>query len=273
MNSTSALALAAIASAIAAMMTAYLNYRSRPVLMRSIERHSDDLRQIATKWIEQVPEAERPNLTREDFSGLPLSTQVHPNVEDEFLFADIANHVPSEIRVLDTWAEYKKRLEAYNQARCELLTQITNEVARHTGLPSDPKFNYGIHPHAAMPVYQSIFAEIADGSQYWKQQIEHAEVRQSREQYELWAGGLGLAAGSEPEMAQARSVLTQMIQDPKACVNEVTYSKWRNAAQHLLDEKPTLDRDRSQLLLEINRFKSIPILPGKCKYIKWAPKW
>jgi hypothetical protein len=241
--------------------------------MRSVEKHSDDLRQIATKWIEQVPEAERPHLTREILSRVPASARVHLTVEDEFLFADIANHVPSEIHVLETWAEYKKRLEAYNQARCELLTQITDEISRHIGLPSDPEFHYGIHPQAATAVYENIFAEIIDGSEYWKQQIEHVEVKQSKEGYELWVGGRGLAAGSEAEIVQARSLLIQMIRDPKTCVDKATYLRWHNAAQHLQNEKSALDRDRNQLLLEINRFKSIPILPGKCRYIKWGPRW
>jgi hypothetical protein len=40
---------------------------------------------------------------------------------------------------------------------------------------SSPIF-VGISMHAARAVYENIFAEIIDGSEYWKQQIEHAEV-------------------------------------------------------------------------------------------------
>ena len=107
LNATLILAIAACISAIVACYTAYLNYRSRPVLMRSIARHSNDLKRIALEWREQIPQAMRPDLAR---GGAPSAwrapEKVHLPIEDEFLFGDMANHLPAEIPLLDTWTEY-----------------------------------------------------------------------------------------------------------------------------------------------------------------------
>jgi hypothetical protein len=42
-------------SAIAAASIAYLNYRSRPILIRTLERHSDDLKALALRWKGELP--------------------------------------------------------------------------------------------------------------------------------------------------------------------------------------------------------------------------
>jgi hypothetical protein len=268
-NTTSVLALAASVSAIAALITAYLNYRSRPVLMRSVERHSEDLRKIVMDWAKQIPEAKRPE---EVGSSLLKPEDVHIAIEDEFLFLDVANHIPAEIPVIRTWTEYKAHLNAYDQTRHQLLLRIQEEISRRTGLQYDSNFQHGITIDAAKAVYQDLFAEITNGSSYWKQQVMSSKIRQSTShpnQYELWTGRSGLAAGTEAELTNARSILGQML-NLKEDADETLYAKWKDTAKNLPEEKKALDKGRDQLLREVNNLSSVPIFPGECKYIKWS---
>jgi len=266
------LPFAALGSALGALLTAYLNYRSRPILMRSVERHSDDLRSIAFKWAEQLPRAEAP----QELSKLGVDQAVvqprpvHIAVEDEFLFEDLGNHVPKGILLVDHWREYKDRLRRYYEKRYALLSDMTEEISNRTGLRIDPQFRHGLSTYTIRAVYNNFFAELTDQSRRWKEYIAKSDVTGQDDRAALTTEGEGLAAGNRSAMGAARDILLSMVSNIRGTIGQQKYFDWKTHAEKLLSEKQALDSDANRLLHEIRDFGSVPIVPGKCRYIKWA---
>jgi hypothetical protein len=266
------LPVAATGSAIGALLTAYFNYRSRPVLMRSVERHSEDLRQIAFAWAQQLPlagdleEIGKPYID----TGLVEPEPVHTVIEDEFLFEDLRNHVPKEIPLLDHWREYKIRLHDFRTKRFALWSEMSKEISSRTGLQIDPNFQKGLSTYAIRAVYNGFFKELTAGSKRWKDYINSSSISGTTEKSYLTAQGDGLAVGNSNELCSTRDVLVKMICDIPKEIGDAKYSDWKDRAKKLLSEKEELDKDANRLLREIRDFSYVPIVPGKCKYIKWA---
>ena len=149
--------------------------------------------------------------------------------------------------------------------------QIRDEILKRAALPLlKPGSNCGISEFGVDGVYDSLFAQITGASYHWNEEVEHSEIRQSGDQYELWGRGMLLAKGSETELTRAHLILSQLASDLKAYVAEETYAQWRDTADKLRAEKRALDTSREQLIRQINSFCSIPVVPGECKYIRWA---
>ena len=115
-------------TAIAAASIAYFNFRSRPILIRTLERHSDDLKALAVKWKDQLPSF---RFIEEGFFpdlGLPVP------VESEFLFQDIWEHQPSDLDLSQAWASLKQITVDHYNARDTYWRTLDERVKSLTGL-------------------------------------------------------------------------------------------------------------------------------------------
>jgi hypothetical protein len=249
---------------------------SNQLLMKSLERHSEDLRRTSSKWAEQLPLANGP---QENIQSIISQAIAEPKpiciaIESEPLFEDLANHTPKEIPLADRWSKYKTRLDGYNKKRFLLLSHIGNEVSIRTGLNIDPSGQHALFPTTVRVVYNHLFDELSDQSHYWKECIEGSRVSGEEDTALLEARdrGIGLAIGSRTEMRYVREILVSMASNIRGVIGEPKYSDWKKRAEELLSEKKALDGDAHQLLHEIKDFDAIPIVSGKCKYVMWNTK-
>src|SRR3989442_2074132 len=121
-------------SAIAAASIAYLNYRSRPILIRTLERHSDDVKALALRWNGELP------IFRWLEEGLFPMVSFPLAAESELLFADIWEHVPTDLDLREAWNNFRVIAEEHNAARLAFLDSVRTEVERLTGLVQDNSF-------------------------------------------------------------------------------------------------------------------------------------
>jgi hypothetical protein len=268
--------IASMVSAIAAAGIAYFNYRSRPILMKSVERHSDDLRTLASEWAEQLPLVIEPTEIRIPLNELDkLMKEIEKPripVEDRFLFSDLHNHIPEEMPILEHWRKYKMDLLSYDQKRFCLLSHIRNEILIRTGLPFDSEFEHGVSSHGVKAVYNMFLAHIVNGSKHWLRYGHDTTISSHRDKSTLNAHGEGLAIGSQEEIRKMQEMLVQMTRDMRKTLGIEEYYCWTKIAKELLSDKQSLDKSRSELLHEIRDFASLPLMPGECKYIRWATK-
>lgn len=111
--STNWQAIAAIASflaALAALLTAWLIYRVRPLAVRAIELHSLKFQQeLLPTWKSQIPSC--PNIFKYDIDEHVFSNTLDV-VENSTLFQDLANHIPPGNSLLVLWQNYRKGWDA-----------------------------------------------------------------------------------------------------------------------------------------------------------------
>ena len=262
--------IAACATVILAIIAVY-NYRSRPILIRSYERHTEDLRNILKEWIEQLPDVRKTKDT-DDILGInthpkiELPRQTPIKVESKSLFDDLKKHEPKNVSSLDRWAEYKDRLDKYNEKRYNLLLSIYNDILQRSGLNHDPTFRYGINPRSVKAVYLVLFNEVKKLSlSNWIHMIEESKVEHHQNnEFTLFTSEGTLALGTEKEMKLVKEVLIKITTEIS---NLPKYSDWRKRIQELDLEKIALDGDRRNLLREVNNFGLIPLMTEKCQYI------
>jgi len=254
--------IAAFAAFILAFI-AVLNYLSRPILITSIERHTDDIRKLLDRWLEQLPrvEAKKPNEIP-DYEDTAPTTRLP--VENESLFSDLPKH--DKFNVLGRWKEYKSKLELYHKDRLAFLSDVRQEVERQTGLNYDPKFKHGLTWYAFQAVYETFFEEQTDGRLKWRDSIRRLE--RNREGTELRANGRGMIKVTPQELPRTEKIFTDMVTNIRSIIGDEKYDEWRTRTLKLYIEKRDLDTNYYKLQQRISDFKSIPLMTGKCKYIR-----
>lgn len=256
----------AIAS-LAALSTAILNYLSRPILVRTIERHSDDLRDITRRWLNEIPQP--PEADRVLPGGIrlkaPKCEPLRLRVEDEFLFSDLKEHMPAGMNLLRTWKDFKEAYDHYNSDRFSLFNEITKDAETNTGLRYEERFSHGISEYLPHGIYTDIF-RVLDGWEPYHLGVKPEVRDESEGMSALWYSGYGFARGTKEEISRAESFVRDTIQKLKD-------SPYLAKAKHILEERDKLTRSREDLVREIRDFISIPIVPGRCKYIRWSVPW
>jgi len=253
-------------AALAALATAMLNYLSRPILVRTIERHSDDLREIARTWlneIPQIPEAERV-LTRGARPEVPKYEPLRLGVESEFLFSDLKEHVPPGMNLFQNFRNFKEAYDRYNSERFALFNDIKKDAEDSTGLKYDELFRHGISEFLVHAIYTDLF-EVLKNREPYHLGVK-PEVSVSEGMFRLTYRMYGFACGTEEEVSKTETFVRDTLQKLKD-------SPYLAKAKQILEERDKLTRSREDLVREIRDFLSIPIVPGRCKYIRWSVPW
>lgn len=232
-------------------------------ISKSYQRHSDDLRKLARDWSVQInPTPEAGDPPKLEPSLLPLP------VEREYLFSDLKNHIPKELRIIESWERFKNLLLEYDRRRFHLYQEIIDDAKKRTGLPYDPR-----SPDS--PTIGHIFGErwyseifwIVMHPEYTTRKIDIQMGSAGSNNFTLESQGNILArVHGESEAITADSVLKDMF-------NGLPDSPYIAQAKEILKERERLEEERLTLLPMINDFASIPLVKGACKYIRWLTWW
>ena len=256
------LSIPAIVSLLTLITTLYLSYKlatRRERKLKIVERHSDDLRVLAKRWIEEVPTI--------PFVGTPETSKptIHEGpVEHEYLFEDLKNHIPADMNLLEAWKKFKEDYLLFCENRFSLFKEILKDMEKRLGLPYNRDFQKGhsFSEHFVREIYSDAFRIVRNLRPDKLSQQTRIE-KKGPDKYEFRAPSCILAQGIEKEMNKAETVRKEVL-------SELNSSRYVEQAKLILQQHEELVKSRARLLRQINNFISIPIFPGNCKYIKWA---
>jgi len=243
-------------SAIAAASIAYFNFRSRPILIRTLERHSDDLKALALKWKDQLPSF---RFLEEGFFpdlGLPVP------VESEFLFQDIWEHQPSDLDLSQAWASLKQITVDHYNARDTYWRTLDERVKSLTGLSRVDTLEKPGYPSDLIRfLFCDTFENLKRGTRPY---TDMNLSRSSKGEFLLLVGGsYGIAVGTAGQLDGVAKVWKELVTGMKD--SDPTLYK---LAVQLVEQERLFWITRDTIVKQINEFLSIPIYSKICKYVK-----
>ena len=242
------------------MATAVLNYLSRPLLVRTIERHSDELKEIAKNWLNKVPSI--------PISRQPLTTKPHPikiPSEELLLFHDLKEHSPRELKVFETWDIFKQKFNEYNEKRFSICTKVIKQIKSETQIPVTSKSSKNgiFYSNFVEAVYRDANDLARDARPYYRGLIKKAKPSLPHETWELWVAGYLYARGTEDLVERAREYMMTFL-------NRLEENSYTKIARDIIEDQEKLNELREEVIRKIKDLIAIPIFPGKCTYIKRA---
>lgn len=268
------IAVATLVAALGAVSTAYLNYLTRPLLIRTREVHSDSLKEVLRDWRQAtsncVPDISVP-LSR--VLGKPL------DVEGLVLFADLKEHVSNDIAVFEHWKCFRGRQGLVCRRGTELLAAVSGYLAGQGRVPvseSHDATGFGFSKWCVDWLYCVA--------------VEKAQGRPAAMDSNFRLQGQGspfvLVYGSEPfartDSELKAKFLEELLQTTVDQINREVASSAAfdllKAARELVECQAALEEEYRSLLKAIDSALAIPILPGDCEHIRRAtdsfwPSW
>ncbi len=266
---------AAIASGVAALgslVVAFLMYRSRPLAVRSVEKHSEELRQFLQAW---YLELSRKGFTAKYSPGYELSTKFV--IEEHALFDDIAQHLPSEVKLLEDWQQFKNGMRDYSQDCVSLWEQIQSDMQKATGLRYDydqykQRSEIGTINHQFInKVYEESLNLASEIGAKEIEKLSHKEIRDYEDGLCLRIGGLNVAFTSiEAQANLAFEVLALTLGNLSK--DGTRESNYVSQLKQVLKQIERLQTQKDEMLSKMQQLQLISIFPGECKYLKWSKK-
>jgi hypothetical protein len=255
--------------AIITAFVAYLNYRTRPLLVRTKEKHSEDLKRVLENWLAQLV-SEGSIIA----SLIPAEIPCHLNlsIEQDPLFPDLREHMPEGVDLVSQWQNLKTACVPYDTGRGRLYDRIYDDVCKiRQGLSVDEffarNFTEVIYEEASH-LAEGDTARSLDGRLKTEQYVEQTPSG-PKTRFEYFMGSWRLVSGHNEQ--QVNRVATYL---PTALENMshpgTTEARYVEEARRLKVIRDTLIEDSEELIQSIKDVLAIPILTGNCRYIKQA---
>lgn len=259
--------------AIITAFVAYLNYRTRPLLVRTKEKHSEDLKGVLERWLAELrSEGGIDGIIIASLIPPEMSSHLHLTVEQDPLFPDLKEHMTEGTDLLIQWQNLKNACEPYDTGRSKLYDRIYNDVCKvHQGL-SVAEF---VAKNFATVIYEeAIFLARGDSPRSLDKYLKTEQYLEqtpdgTKPRFQSWIRDRMLVSGdSEQQVTRATSYLTSALRSlSQSGTKEAGYV---DEAKKLKGIEDTLIEDNERLIQNIKDVLAIPILTGNCKYIKQA---
>lgn len=268
---------AALIAAVVAAVAAWLTYRLRPLRMRSIEAHSEELKKTITDWIDHLTDPASPSrpafipLGHSYIEQVPDPEPYTMSLENDILFRDLRNHLPSSL--FDKWDKYKSRQNAYLKDKQYLTQEILQFVTRTTGLKvhdaSGPLPGETVLLHPVLDALFDDFYSISQGREPSCFVSDCTELTFDREH--LWIGSRAIISCPLKERhtnvsqeATCRDLCAKLSQavggeEGRALVADM------KQLQALFN---CLSQLREGLTADLREWLKVPILPNECSLLK-----
>lgn len=266
---------AALVAAVIAAIMVYITRQLRPLKMRSIELHSEQLKETIRQWLSEMGDPDGPSKaapipsTRSYIEEIPEPAPYALTLEQDILFRDLHNHLPD--LMLHKWPNYKRDRDAYVRAKQHLTQSVLRHITSATGVRMhDSSHNLPAEDlllERALIFFFDDLNEIAEGRspKWFDLRLSAPELRFEgkflrREQYAI------VQSLSEQRGREIYSSLCQSLSffGEKSSLIE-------DMRQHRL-QFDSLCHMHQDLVAELQEWMKVPILPRECKLLKKA-KW
>ena len=257
---------------------AYLNYRTRPLLVRTREKHSEDIKKVLERWAAQITGDGLRDLVPSLYSSHRIN-KPYLDVEEEILFLDLRAHIPENFNLLTDWEAFRKNCLEYNAGREELYKKISQDVKKAFTRP--PIAGSEATDYFVKAIYEDAVSLAKGEKQHWlNSKMETNKVQlvappslvyanlNGRMIVEAKYKNITEAETAEQQVNAAAGHLLMVLKNlSKKGTDESSY---RVEARHLHQIETNLMQQHNKLLHDINDLLAIPILAGDCKYIRMA---
>jgi hypothetical protein len=258
---------ASLVAVVVAAVAVWITYRLRPMRMRSIELHSEQLKKAISDWIDKLDNPPSPEYSPQIPSTCNYIEQIpEPEIyalslETDILFRDLNNHLPRSL--FDKWKQYKSMRNEYLKMGQHLTQQALHFATETTGLKIFD--DRGPLPYQEDTMLAGIiqclfhdFYAISRGEE------PHFIVEPKFEDGILKRGAYGIIrCVSDPERRsrEFHSTLCQALKGTKASVIADDFKEFR-------EQFDTLCQKRQNLAAELSEWLKVPILPNECALLK-----
>lgn len=266
------IAIASGVAAVGTLVTAYLMYRSRPLAMRTLEKHSEELRGVLKSWEDEFDQY---CVDAEWQAGLVAID--HFGIEANPLFDDLANHMPTSITLIEDFKRLKDDLLCHFEELNDIWQMIQKDAESQTRLrycfdqwedKSGIETNYVNHQFVQMIYDESL--RLASGGAS-KNPGSDKKIVGIDSKFSLIVNGLRVACTSSQTGADlAYQVLVLTLDNlSKDATRE---SEYVSRLEKSVDKAEELNQRRRAMLKTVEELQLVAIFPGKCKFIRWSKK-
>ncbi len=189
------------------------------------------------------------------------SSSLEIPVEKSYLFFDIKNHTPADLGLLEVWSSFKVLYDDYVKMRCSLFKVIGDEATKRTGLPLGWDKKGLLFELYVELIYSDAF-NVAKNIPKW---FDKTGYRIDGGQEYVLASKAYNSSLAWPGSLEALQKAQDVHQD---MINRLEDSEYPKMAKDILKHQENVEEARETLMRTLNGFISIPILPGKCDYIR-----
>lgn len=263
-----AIAVVMFLATIAAFLTAYLVYRTRPLLMRTKELHSEHLKSVLDDWKNELDHHGMPKLSvpwqESDPFGLP--------VEGTVLFSDLTNHIGRDLTLFKQWNAFKVKRQDARTAQLTLYCRVKDYVKQGVGVDVLPELDTlatGINEKCIRWLYQNVVAAAERGRTISLPTLSSSRLSDGRST--LTQSGDWWAIVDEPSsIDRLKNLLEATVDRINDWVQATAPFYLCDDAMSIVYTKLELASLHTAMLRAIEETKATPILTGDCKYIDRA---
>jgi len=277
---------AALLTAIAALVTAVLNYLSRPLLIAAREEHSRALQSLLQKWQACVAEC---NLYKMVTNWEREPAKRDWEIEDEPLFEDLGKHV-ADCELFPVWRQLKEEVGELEDRRVSLIDSIVTNAKRvveRFRLAAESKHGAQIEVELTEEFERKIYRElfyVATGRQTEGTGVfklgTHKGVGGDRNWRELHCDNVCIAkgvfpigdTGGERGATEVLGYVESLIRETmeKMAKQDACEGEYGREATAIAQLYGSAEEKIKVVNREIGELRAVPLIPRDCEYIRRA---
>lgn len=246
--------------ALAAVITAILSYLFRPTKIEVEKRHSDDLKSLIEQWKSEIVNHSIQN---------PFDIKANKNysldipAEKELYFNDIKNHIPSDLKLFVVWEKFKENWKKYEENRHEFFKRLKDDISKKIDLSFTTSWDKkpGFSIHLIKHIYADLSSIFEGRKPYWVKY--EGKIHKIDDRYEFKSDDYLFWSDKKHVAEKAKKSYYGILKN-------LQKSPYIKIAKKLMNDNKQLYDEREELIKKLNYLTFIPLLPGKCKYIKWS---
>jgi len=263
---------AALLATMIAAIAACIIYKLRSLKMRSIELHSEQLKEIIQDWLNELKDPElpaQPGLVPKTHGYIELIPEPQPYslcIETDILFQDLHNHLPRLL--FDKWTRYKSQHDAYLRGKQQLTQCVlafafeATELKIHDGSVTLPETDVLLDNVIPLLLKDIDLISQEREPQWFDPRLANSATELRFENGTMFRGHHGIIYCVNESLAyNLYTQLSQALNTPQAVALAERIKELRMHFEGLKYQ-------RENIAADLREWLKVPILPKECKLLK-----
>lgn len=239
---------------------------TNPTYIRSKEIHSEKIKEIASKWEDEISKT----MTNIVFNE-KKPDKYHAKVEKQYFFNDLKEHDPKNLNMFKTWDKFKIKIDEINSLKYDLIKKINDKIKSQTGLIYNENFDSPGNTFTFQVTTKILIKinEILHGEMYKPYRVDEFKIDGIKE---IEGEHYSLITDYAKAINKDRKCLEYLQTFLTKLKDTIDEEGWNDDYKIIYENQSQLDNIRAELKIKINEFTSVPIFPEDCEIIKRVKK-